>query len=104
MRNLLEFYKNLIREGYIEAINIKVFKLTHQPQPQEEDEELYIPVIEFVTGFTTCVEMDDFQDDAMDALDQLNYYNVDTFEFELFNNNDIHAPVLVVKVMIGVDE
>lgn len=104
MRKLLETYKNLIRDGYIEAININVYKLEHQPQPQRDDEDSQIPHLQFLTGFVSTVEMDDFQDDTIDAIDHINYLDVEYFEFKLFNDNEEHAPALKVNIIIRSDD
>lgn len=104
MRKLLEFYKNLIREGYIEGIKIDVYKRINQPQPQQDDEDLQIPKFEYITGFVSTTEMDDFQDDAIDALDHLNYYNIQAFEFKQHNMNEVMSPVLIATIVLVGDE
>ncbi len=104
MRKLLDFYKNLIREGYIEGIKIDVYKRNNHPQPQQDDEDLQIPNFEYITGFVSTIEMDDFQDDAIDALDHLNYYDIGAFNFAHHNMNEIMSPVLVATIVLVGDE
>lgn len=104
MRYLLDVYKQMIENGQIEGIKINVYKRINNPQPQEDDEDLQIPKFEFITGCVYTVEMDDFKDNAIEALDHLNYFQIDVFEFKHHNMNEIVAPVLQVNVIIRSDD
>ena len=104
MRYLLDVYKQMIENGQIDAIKIDVYKRINEPQPPQDDKELNIPKFEYITGCVYTVEMVDFQDNAIEALDHLNYFQIDNFEFKQHNMNEIATPVLQVTIIIRSDD
>lgn len=104
MRKLLELYKTMLLEGYIEGVKISVLKELENPENNPEDEDVYIPTFEYVTGCSLVSEMEDFKEDALDSLDHLNYFNIVAFDISHHNMNEVNAPVLDIKVIIKVDD